>query len=107
MSSKIELTKYNPYNDIAEETIKILPNIQTHLDAYFTLKNEYYEQRIGVETEDGMELFGEFEYLEASKLYKELLNKLPNNIYLLSNYCNKLISLSKFSESIKLLNKLD
>jgi|TARA_Y100000034_G_C6762433_1_gene339684 hypothetical protein len=30
-------------------------------------KNEYYEQRIGVETEDGMELFGEFEYLEACK----------------------------------------
>ena len=30
-------------------------------------KNEYYEQRIGVETKDGMELFGELEYLEACK----------------------------------------
>ena len=30
-------------------------------------ENEYYEQRIGVDIEDGMELFGELEYLEACK----------------------------------------
>jgi hypothetical protein len=30
-------------------------------------KNEYYEQRLGVETKDGMELFGQLEYIEACK----------------------------------------
>ena len=30
-------------------------------------ENEYYEQRIGVDIKDGMELFGELEYLEACK----------------------------------------
>ena len=30
-------------------------------------ENEYYEQRVGVETTDGMELFGEMEYLKACK----------------------------------------
>ena len=48
-----------------------------------------------------------FEYLEASNLYKKLLKQCPNNIYLLRNYCNKLISLGKFEESKKLLNKLN
>ena len=30
-------------------------------------KDEYYEQRLGVETKDGMELFGQLEYVEACK----------------------------------------
>ena len=30
-------------------------------------KNECYEQRLGVETKDGLELFGQLEYVEACK----------------------------------------
>ena len=30
-------------------------------------KGEHYEQRLGVETKDGMELFGQLEYVEACK----------------------------------------
>ena len=47
------------------------------------------------------------EFQEASKLYKYLLKKYPDNIYLLSNYCNKSISSRKFKESTELLKKLN
>ena len=45
-------------------------------------------------------------HIEALKIYKKLLKKHSENIYLLSNYCHKLISSNKFIQAKKILKKL-
>ena len=105
-----QLVQKNPKNYIYQNLLSIVYAKQNKIDLSIkTLKNIIINNPNFVDAHTNLAAIidKKFEYLEASNLYKKLLKQCPNNIYLLRNYCNKLISLGKFEESKKLLNKLN
>ena len=106
----LQLIQANPNNYTYQNLLSIAYAKQNKTDLSIrTLKNIIINNPNFVDAHTNLAAIidKKFEYLEASNLYKKLLKQCPNNIYLLRNYCNKLISLGKFEESKKLLNKLN
>ena len=105
-----QLIQVNPKNYTYQNLLSITYAKQNKIDLSIkTLKNIIINNPNFIDAHTNLASIADqkLEYLEASKLYKKLLSKYPDNIYLLSNFCNKLILSSKFKESTKLLNKLN